>query len=80
MNDESPFGGKSKPWMRLVGLGTELATFTLVIAGLGYVLDWYRQHETPYGLAGGTLIGFILGMTRFIMQAMQSMNQPPEDQ
>lgn len=67
-------GGSSRPWMRFAGLGMELATFTLVMAGLGYWLDTHRQHATLYGTAAGAFIGFTLGMIRFIRQAMQSMD------
>ncbi len=63
--------------MRFAGMGLELATFTLVMAGLGYWIDSYRQHETPYGLAVGTLIGFVMGMTRFIFQAMKNIQGGP---
>jgi F0F1-type ATP synthase assembly protein I len=57
---------------RFVGMGTELAGFTLVVAGLGYLLDRIGQNPKPYGTALGALIGFSLGMVRFIQQARTS--------
>ena len=57
---------------RFVGLGTELAGFTLVFAGLGYLIDSISQFPKPYGTAFGALLGFALGMARFVMQARQS--------
>ena len=72
MNDEEPRDGSSQPWLRLAGLGMELATFTLVCTGFGYWVDSYRQHATPYGSAAGALIGFALGMIRFVIQARKT--------
>jgi F0F1-type ATP synthase assembly protein I len=54
--------------MRLLGLGTELAGFTLIFLGAGYFVDSVRAHQTPYATAFGTMIGFTLGMIRFILQ------------
>jgi len=69
MNDDPSSTGSSRPWLRFVGLGMELATFTLVLTGIGYWIDSARQHQTPYAAAAGALIGFVLGMIRFIVQA-----------
>lgn len=63
-----------KPWMRFVGLGMELATSTLVVAGLGFAIDHYRDHTTLFGTAFGALVGFAIGMVRFIKQASQSVD------
>ena len=52
--------------LRLAGMGTELAGITLVFMGVGYLVDSVRGHETGYAAAFGTLIGFTLGMIRFI--------------
>ena len=68
MNDDPSIPGSSRPWLRFVGLGMELATFTLVPMGIGYWIDSGRQHETPYATAAGALIGFVLGMIRFVVQ------------
>ena len=67
----------ASPWnpalvFRFVGLGTELAGFTLVCAGLGYLMDQIGQNPKPYGTALGAMIGFSLGMVRFIQQARNS--------
>ena len=39
MNDDPSSTGSSRPWLRFVGLGMELATFTLVLTGIGYWID-----------------------------------------
>ncbi len=57
---------------RLVGLGTELSAFTLTVAGIGYWIDSARGHERFYATAAGAVIGFILGMIRFIREALKS--------
>lgn len=72
-DDETPPPGPTKPWLRFAGMGMELATFTLLLTGIGYWFDSHRQHETPYGAAAGALIGFVLGMIRFVRQAMKSV-------
>ncbi len=74
--DEEPIN-PSSAWnptavFRFVGLGTELAGFTLVFAGLGYLADRTFQNPKPYGTALGAMIGFSLGMMRFIQQARTS--------
>lgn len=53
---------------RFLGLGTELAAYTLASAAGGYVIDAARGHRSAYATAFGTLIGFALGMTRFIRE------------
>ncbi len=60
--------------MRLLGLGTELAGFTIVVMGIGYAVDSARGHETRYATALGALIGFTLGMIRFIRN-VRSLNE-----
>jgi F0F1-type ATP synthase assembly protein I len=57
---------------RFLGLGSELAGFTLVFAGLGYLIDSAGEFPKPYATAGGALIGFVLGMARFIYQVRNS--------
>ncbi len=54
--------------LRLAGLGTELAGITLAFMGVGYLVDSVRGHDTGYATALGTLIGFTLGMIRFIRE------------
>ena len=58
--------------MRFIGLGTELAVFTLIFAGLGYVVDSTFQLQKSYATAAGTLVGFTFGMVRFIQQALKA--------
>lgn len=54
------------PVFRLVGLGTELAGFTVVMLGIGYAIDSAFGHATRFATAAGALLGFTLGMVRFI--------------
>ncbi len=49
----------------------ELATYTLIFAGLGYFVDSALQLQKAYATAAGTLVGFTFGMVRFIQQAMK---------
>lgn len=58
-----------KSWMRMAGLGIELASITLGLAGLGYFVDSRQGYTTPYVTAAGALIGFTYGMFRFIQKA-----------
>lgn len=69
MKQDRPGSRSSRPWLRLIGLGMELAAFTLVFTAIGYWIDWSRQHDTPYATALLALIGFVLGMVRFIVQS-----------
>ena len=58
------------PWMRMAGLGIELASCTLGLAAFGYYVDSRRGHTKPYATAAGALVGFVFGMFRFIQKAM----------
>jgi F0F1-type ATP synthase assembly protein I len=60
--------------LRFATLGTELAAFTLSGTAVGYFLDSARGHGKPYATALGTLIGFVLGMVRFIRIAMKAQH------
>ena len=72
-SDQKPPRLKISPGvLRFAGLGTELAVSTLAIAGIGYFVDSVRGHEKPYATAFGTLIGFTLGMVRFIHQVRKA--------
>jgi len=62
----------SKGWMTYAGMGMELASYTLALTALGYAIDQMRGHETPFGTAFGTLIGFSFGMFRFIQRASRA--------
>lgn len=57
---------------QFIGLGSELATFTLVGTGIGYAIDAASDNAKPLATAGATLIGFTLGMIRFIGQVRKS--------
>ena len=63
---EPQFSGKASGTFRLAGLGAELAGVTVVFMAAGYLVDSLRGHQTGYATAAGTLIGFLLGMVRFI--------------
>jgi F0F1-type ATP synthase assembly protein I len=58
--------------LRFATLGTELAACTLSGTAVGYFLDSARGHDKPYATGLGTLIGFTLGMVRFIHIAMKA--------
>ena len=62
-----------KPWMKLAGLGMELAGSTLVLAGAGHLVDRYRGKADGIGVAIGAFLGFGLGMFRFIQKALQHL-------
>ncbi len=62
---------------RFAGLGIELATSTLLFAGIGYFVDWLLELEKSYGTAAGTLVGFTIGMFRFIQQALKGAGDSP---
>lgn len=53
---------------RYAALGTELAAYSLMFAGIGYAIDWARGHEKLYATAAGTAVGFAYGMFRFVSQ------------
>lgn len=70
--------------MPLASAGLELAVAVLVGLGLGYGVDWMRGGQRPVGLGIGALVGFGLGMVRFIIRANQTTqrysepsNEPP---
>ncbi len=58
--------------LRFIGLGSELAAYTLVLAGLGFWIDSARQHTKPFATATGALVGFSYGMTRLIRIARKN--------
>lgn len=60
--------------LRMAGLGLELAGSTLAMAGLGYVIDTARGHQTPYATIAAALVGFSLGMYRLISIAIKSLD------
>ena len=77
--DQGHTESQSSPWnpsavFRFIGMGMALAGFTLFVAGIGYVIDSFSENPKPFGTAFGALIGFTLGMVRFIRQAKQSQD------
>lgn len=58
------------PWMRLAGAGLELAFITIVFGAIGMAIDQRIGLERPVCSALSGLLGFVLGMIRFIRLAM----------
>ena len=58
--------------LRFIGLGSELAAYTLVLAGFGFWIDSARQHTKPFATAIGALVGFTFGMMRVIQVARKN--------
>ncbi|TWT95041.1 AtpZ/AtpI family protein [Neorhodopirellula pilleata] len=57
--------------MRLASAGFELASFSLILGGLGYAIDQWAGNQTPYIAIVGLLLGFSLGFYRLIILANQ---------
>jgi hypothetical protein len=57
------------PWARLSGAGLELAFITIALGAIGAVIDQQLQSPRPVCSALGGLLGFGLGMIRFIRLA-----------
>ena len=56
--------------MQLSSAGFELASFALILGGVGYGIDhWLGNHVTPYFAIAGILLGFSLGFYRLIVLA-----------
>ncbi|MEM8912790.1 MAG: AtpZ/AtpI family protein [Planctomycetota bacterium] len=55
--------------MRLASAGFELASFALILGAIGYGVDSWREHSTPYVAIAGLLFGFSLGFYRLIQIA-----------
>ena len=55
--------------MRLASAGFELASFSLILGGLGYAIDQWAGNATPYAAIAGLLVGFSLGFYRLIVMA-----------
>lgn len=71
---ESSQPKKGVGFLRFATLGTELAAFTLTFTAIGYFLDTIRHHDHRYATAIGTLIGFTLGLVRFIVMVRKDQN------
>lgn len=59
-------------WLRFVGAGFELATLTLLFALVGLGFDKWHGNARHLGTGLGSMLGFSLGMVRFIVSAMQA--------
>jgi thiol:disulfide interchange protein len=67
-------GGPSNnaAWMKVAGLGIELAGTTLGMTAIGIGIDWTLQSPRPIATAIAALVGFAFGMFRFIQRANHS--------
>ena len=70
-NDHPPATGKltAAPWVRLTGAGLELAMTTIVFGAIGMAVDRWAETTRPVFAAIAGLVGFLLGMIRFIRLA-----------
>lgn len=55
--------------LRLASAGFELASFSLILGGAGYAVDYWLGSTTPYIGIAGVLVGFCLGFYRLIVLA-----------
>ncbi len=61
--------GERQAMMRLASAGFELASFSLLLGGGGYLVDRWLGNITPYVAIAGLLVGFSLGFYRLIILA-----------
>ena len=66
---------RSRSLAVVTGMGFELAGTTIALAGLGHLVDRYVGGDRSIGFAFGGLIGFGLGMFRFIMKALRQIEE-----
>jgi F0F1-type ATP synthase assembly protein I len=59
---------------RMAHMGLEFAGAALLVAGLGFYID-YQFGTLPWGTVTGLVLGVIGGMYRFLREAMLA-NQP----
>ena len=64
---------QDKSWMKVAGLGMELAGSTLLLGAAGHLVDRYNGNLDGTGIAIGAFLGFSLGMVRFIQKALQQI-------
>lgn len=64
-------GRSGLDWLRFVGAGLELAAITLLFVSIGIGFDKWHGNARHLGTALGSMLGFSLGMVRFIVIAMQ---------
>lgn len=68
----------TRNWARFVGAGIELAAFASVFAWIGYVIDGRLGNQKLIATAIGALIGFSLGLVRFIVFATRVNRESPD--
>ncbi|QEF97326.1 Putative F0F1-ATPase subunit (ATPase_gene1) [Stieleria maiorica] len=66
--------GQAPVWIRMAGAGLELAFITIVFGAIGAAIDRQLQAARPVCSAIGGLLGFTLGMIRFIRLATSTSN------
>ena len=65
-------------WARFAGAGFELAGISFLFGLGGYALDRWLGNTKPLATAVATLIGFSLGLLRFIILASQENTRQRE--
>lgn len=73
--DQKADSKRGNPYIRFVGAGVELASFSLCFGLIGFTIDHWVESERQFGLAFGSLIGFSMGMVRFVILAGKA-NRP----
>ncbi|MDB4477012.1 AtpZ/AtpI family protein, partial [Rhodopirellula sp.] len=68
-------GSQPRSLAAVTGMGFELAGTTVLMAGVGHLVDRYCGGERSIGFAIGGLIGFGLGMFRFILKALRQIEE-----
>ncbi|TWU04372.1 hypothetical protein Pla52n_24120 [Stieleria varia] len=66
---------RGKPWMRFVGVGMEIALYTIVLGGIGHWLDGRLGTAKPFLTALFGLVGFCFGMYRLVRMAVLSQRR-----
>jgi len=54
---------------RLAGAGFELASYALILGGIGYAADQWLGNQQPWIGIAGLIVGFCLGFYRLIQLA-----------
>lgn len=71
----SHVGDRPRSFAVVAGMGFELAGATILLAGIGHLVDRYFGEDRSIGFAIGGLLGFGLGMFRFILKALQQIEK-----
>lgn len=67
-------------WLPLLGSGLELATATIAGLAIGYAIDRWAIGGGSIATVSGLVIGFVLGMIRFVRRATQITKRVAEAQ